>query len=163
MSGYATLLTFHIVTGAVGLLLGPVLMWADAHRWRRAGDLGFLYLGMVVAVGVSAIIMVVVRRDELWWLIPVSVLTVGLASLGRYAVGRAGGWSHAYVHGLGGSYIALVTATVVVSYAIDGPLYGGAQLIAWLGPTAVGTPLLEVWRRGVWVEGGRRFVAGRAS
>ncbi|MFC9997582.1 hypothetical protein [Nocardia sp. NPDC127526] len=48
---------------------------------------------------------------------------------------------------MGGSYIALLTATIVVSVAIDGPLYGAAQLIAWLAPTAVITPLLEVWRR----------------
>lgn len=147
MSGYAALLTFHIVVGAIGLVLGPVLMWADARRWQRARDLGVLYVGMVAAVGISATGLVVARRDDLWWLVPVSVLTLGLAFLGRYAVGRPGGWSHGYVHGLGGSYIALVTATVVVSFAVDGPLYGASQLVAWLGPTAVGTPLLEVWRR----------------
>ncbi|WP_306362481.1 hypothetical protein [Nocardia sp. CC227C] len=36
---YATVLTFHILAGAAGLLLAPVLMWADAHR-RRSGDIG---------------------------------------------------------------------------------------------------------------------------
>lgn len=147
MSGYAALLSFHIVVGTVGLLLGPVLFRADWQRWRQARDLGMVYLTMVAAVCVSAVALVVIRRHDLWWLIPVSALTFALGVLGRYAVERGGSWSHAYVHGLGGSYIALITATVVVSFAIDGPLYGIWQLVAWVGPTVVGVPVLEWWRK----------------
>ncbi|WP_306357113.1 MULTISPECIES: hypothetical protein [unclassified Nocardia] len=150
---YATVLTFHILVGAAGLLLGPVLMWADAH-WRRSGDIGVAYLGVVAAVCLSAVALVLWWRPELWGLIPLSVLTFGLAWLGRYSAGRAGKWTHAYVHGLGGSYIALITATVVVSFAIDGPLRGGAQLVAWLGPTVIGVVLLDMWRRQL-VQGAR--------
>ncbi|MBF6238975.1 Uncharacterised protein [Nocardia otitidiscaviarum] len=143
---YATLLTFHILVGAAGLLLGPILMWADSHR-PRSRDIGIVYLGAVAAVCLSATALVLWWRPELWWLIPLSVLTFALALLGRYSAGRAGVWTHAYVHGLGGSYIALVTATVVVSFAVDGPLYGGAQVVAWVGPSVIGVVLLEVWRR----------------
>ncbi|WP_067827216.1 hypothetical protein [Nocardia inohanensis] len=143
---YPALLTAHILTGTAGLLLGPVLAWFDFHRPDKT-HLGAWYLGIVAAVALTATALVVVRRTDLWWLVPVSVLTVALAVLGRIAVGRPGPWTHAYVHGLGGSYLALVTATVVVSFALDGPLRGPAELIAWLGPTIIGVPLLEVWRR----------------
>ncbi|GAB2637365.1 hypothetical protein GCM10027088_11480 [Nocardia goodfellowii] len=140
------MLTIHIVSGSLGLLLGPVVMWLDGRsRGRRAG---YAYLWTVLVICASAVVLVLTRRHDLWWLIPVSALTLALALLARRALSRNGiGWSHAYVHGQGGSYIALVTATIVVSFAIDGPLTGANQLIAWLGPTVVGTPLIELWRR----------------
>ena len=110
---------------------------------------GAAYVATVLVVGLTATGLVVLRRADLWWLVPVSALTLVLAVVGRRALHRRGrGWTHAYVHGQAGSYIALVTATVVVGVALDdGPLTGSAQLVAWLGPTAVGTVLLEVWRR----------------
>ncbi|MFI1913162.1 hypothetical protein [Nocardia sp. NPDC020380] len=147
MSGYPVLLASHVMVGTAGLLLGPVLAWADARAWRQARGLGDWYLGVLAAVCLTATGMVWWRRHDLWWLIPVSALTFTLGVLGRRAAGRPAGWTHAYVHGLGGSYIALWTATLVVAFAIDGPLYGSAQLVAWLGPTLVALPLLELWRR----------------
>ncbi|MCU1648231.1 MAG: hypothetical protein JWN03_8506 [Nocardia sp.] len=159
MVGYPELLGIHIVAGIAGLLLGPVLAWADARRWRRSRDLGAWYLGIVVAVAITAIGLVIWKRTDLWWLVPVSLLTVALAVLGRYATGRPGGWTHVYVHGLGGSYIALVTATVVVAFALDGPLYGPWELVAWLAPTVLLAPLLEVWRQQPHCH--RQVIAGR--
>ncbi|MEV6768089.1 hypothetical protein AB0N05_05590 [Nocardia sp. NPDC051030] len=147
MTGYAVLVGAHIVVGTAGLLLGPVVGWADTRRHTWARTLGYWYLGITAAVCITATWMVLVRRTDLWWLIPVSALTFALAVLGRYALFRPEAWTHAYVHGLGGSYIALITATVVVSFALDGPLYGASELIAWLGPTAIGAPLLELWRK----------------
>ncbi|MFC9997583.1 hypothetical protein [Nocardia sp. NPDC127526] len=95
MSAYATLLAFHIVVGAAGLALGPVVAWADAHTWPHSRELGAWYLGLVVAVCISACALVFWRRTDLWWLVPVSALTVALALLGRYAVARRGAWTHA--------------------------------------------------------------------
>jgi hypothetical protein len=60
---------------------------------------------------------------------------------------RYPGWLHGYVHGQGGSYIELWTALIVVALTIDGPVTGTAQLLPWLAPAAVGTILIEVWRR----------------
>jgi len=68
--------------------------------------------------------------------------------LARWAAARrCRGWLHAYTHGRGGSYIALVTAFVVVALTVDGPLTGAASLIPWLAPTLIGTVLIEQWRR----------------
>jgi hypothetical protein len=135
------LLVVHIVAGTAGLLLGAFVM-----VWRRGMT---AYVLTVLVVCLSAIGLVLVSRPDLWWLIPVSALTFGLAVLGRESARRRfRGWTHGYVHGLGGSYIAQVTALVVVWLVVNGPVQGLAQLIPWLAPTAVGTVLIELWRRG---------------
>ncbi|GAB3537991.1 hypothetical protein GCM10027403_23350 [Arthrobacter tecti] len=46
--------------------------------------------------------------------------------------------------GYGGSYISLVTALIVVFLVVNGTLSGTAQLIPWLAPTVLGTPLIEM-------------------
>jgi hypothetical protein len=143
MLGYPALLTVHIVSGCVGLLLGLAVMWFDSRpeAGPRTRTSGLTYVWTVLVVCVTATGLVLVRRIDLWWLIPVSALTVALALLARHALTRQGtGWSHAYVHGQGGSYITLVTATIVVSFAIDGPLTGPSQLIAWLAPPPSASP-----------------------
>ncbi|MBD0322691.1 MAG: hypothetical protein ICV72_04785 [Aldersonia sp.] len=146
------LLIIHIVAGTAGLVLGPLAMRHDRRRFaagdRFCGPINAGYQATVLAVCLSAVALVVLYRPELWWLIPLSVLTYGLALLARESAARRfRGWTHGYVHGLGGSYIALVTALIVVSLTVDGPVTGPAQLIVWLTPTAIGTALIELWRR----------------
>ncbi|GAB3742797.1 hypothetical protein [Microlunatus parietis] len=142
----------HVIAGTAGLLLGPVAMIIDSRRFaagrRTTGPVTAGYAVIVGVVCLSGSGLVLLARPDLWWLIPVSVLTFGLTVLAvESARRRYHGWTHGYVHGMGGSFIAQVTALVVVAFAIDGPLRGGAELIAWLTPTAVGTILIEVWRR----------------
>jgi hypothetical protein len=149
---HTVLLNIHIAVGALGLLLGPLAIWRDTRelgsRQRPTGSLSVAYVWTVLAVSLSAIVLVIWYRAELWWLVPVAVFSCALAMLGRYAAARQfRGWSHAYVHGQGGSYIALVTALVVVALTVDGPITGPAALIPWALPTIVGTLLIERWRR----------------
>jgi hypothetical protein len=146
------LLVVHVVAGTAGLLLGLVAMRQDTRRFRagerNTGPINTSYRWTVLVVCLSAVGLVLVRRPDLWWLVPVSALTYGLAVLASESARRRfRGWTHGYVHGIGGSYIALVTALVVVSLVVDGPVRGAAELIPWLAPTAIGTVLIEVWRR----------------
>jgi hypothetical protein len=150
--GHTLLLNLHIGAGVLGLVLGPVAMWQDTRALRAgrgpAGGLSAAYPWSVVAVGLSAVLLVVWYRGDLWWLVPVAALSAALALLGRAAAARQfRGWTHGYVHGLGGSYIALVSALLVVSLTVDGPLHGPAALLPWLAPTAVGLLAIEWWRR----------------
>lgn len=154
MTGFVhgVLLAGHIVAGTAGLLLGPLVMVEDSRRFtmglRGTGRRSGAYRGVVLLVCASAIGLVFESRPELWWLVPVSVLTYGLAVLARTsAEWRPRGWLHGYVHGQGGSYIALVTALIVVALTVDGPVTGAAQLVPWLAPTVIGTVLIERWRR----------------
>ncbi len=149
---HTVLLGVHIAAGALGLALGPLAMWHDTRRLvarqRPAGGVSDAYTWAVLAVCVSAIVLVAGYRGDLWWLAPVAVFAYGLAALGRYAATRRfPRWSHAYVHGQGGSYIALVTALVVVALTVDGPVHGQAALIPWVLPTIMGTLMIEWWRR----------------
>ncbi len=149
---HTVLLSVHIAAGVLGLLLGPVAMWRDTRRLvarqRPARGASAAYAWAVLAVSVSAIVLVAGYRGDLWWLVPVAMFSYALAVLGRYAATRRfPRWSHAYVHGQGGSYIALVTALVVVALTVDGPLHGPAALIPWVLPTITGTLLIEWWRR----------------
>src|ERR1700716_3018100 len=146
------LLVIHIGSGTLGLLLGPTVVWRETKRLlagRLANSaLGAAYDATILLICVSAIALVVASWPDLWLLVPVAVASYCLVRLGRIAGGRPfPNWSHAYVHGIGGSYIALVTALLVVGLTVDGPLRGGAEVIPWVLPAAVGTPLIELWRR----------------
>ncbi len=149
---HTALLAVHVVTGTAALLFGPLAMRQDVYRFRSGkrttGPLSAGYRALVLAVCLSATALVIQRRTDLWWLVPVSGLTYGLALLARSSASRRfPGWTHGYVHGQGGSYIALVTALVVVALTVDGPLRGPAQLLPWMTPTAIGIVFIEVWRR----------------
>ena len=149
---HAVLLGIHIAAGTLGLLFGPVAMWQGTRRLAAAPGpdtaAGPAYHWTVLTVCLSAVALVVWFRHELWWIVPLAAFSYSLVLLGRFAAARRfRGWTHAYVHGLGGSYIALVTALTVVALTVDGPVSGPAEVIPWVLPAAVGTPLLERWRR----------------
>jgi hypothetical protein len=147
-----TLLAIHIGLGTLGILLGPTVIWQETRRLARGqranSRAGAVYNGTVLLICVSAIVLIGISRPDLWLLVPVAAVSYGLALLGRIAGARPFPiWSHAYVHGIGGSYIALVTALLVVGLTVDGPLKGAAEVIPWVLPAAIGTPLIELWRR----------------
>jgi hypothetical protein len=150
---HAVLLSAHIVSGSAGLLIGPFAMRSDTRRLsggqRPDGCASTGYPWIVLAVCLSAIVLVIGYRHDLWWLIPVAAASYALAVMGRAAAVRQfRGWTHAYVHGQGGSYIALVTALIVVALTVDGPLRSGpAAVVPWFVPALVGTPLIEIWRQ----------------
>ena len=132
------LLSLHVAAGTLGLVLGPVIVWAERGPPHRRSRVGGTYHWAVLAVALTAVGLVALDWPTLWWLLPLAALSYGLALLGRLAGSlRRRGWVRAYAHGQGGSYIALVTALFVVS--LDGP----AATAAWFVPTLVGLPLIE--------------------
>jgi len=152
-TAHTVLLAIHATAGSVGLLLGPIVFVHESRRLaagaqRPTGRSSNAYDTAVFVVCVSAVVLVALARPELWWLVPVSAFSYSLVLLARWAAARRRrGWLHAYTHGRGGSYIALVTAFVVVALTVDGPFTGAASLIPWLAPTLIGTVLIEQWRR----------------
>jgi len=146
------LLGAHIVCGGLGIAIGPVVMWQETQLVRTGrpahSRAGGIYQATVALICVSAIALVITSRPDLWWLIPVAAASYALVLLGRVAGARRfRGWTHAYAHGVGGSYIALMTALVVVALTADGPVKGGPfEVIPWVAPAAIGTVLIEQWR-----------------
>lgn len=107
----SVLLGIHIALGGLGIALGPVVIWWETRqlmrgRWARS-ELGAAYHLVVLLICVSAVALVMRTRPDLWALIPVAAASYSLVVLGRIpGARRFRGWTHAYVHGVGSSYIA---------------------------------------------------------
>ena len=126
-------LAVHIVTGTLALALGPLALYA-ARRGSSSSRMADAYHWAFLAVCASAVLLAALDLARLWWFVPVAAGSYGLALLGYLGARRRGsGWLRLYVHGQGGSYVALVTALAVVS--------AGSPL-AWVAPTLVGAPLI---------------------
>lgn len=134
------LLTLHVAAGSLGLVFGPLALWrsrgAPALPGSRTGE---AYLWCVLVTSLTAVGLVGFDWPQLWWLTLLAAFAASLALLAVVAPGaRFRGWERACAHGEGGSYIALVTALLVVS--VEGP----ASFVAWTLPTLAGLPLIEV-------------------
>lgn len=135
MTLHAVVLSIHVVAGSAGLVLGPLAMRAPKRRGRHT-DVGGLYFRAMAVVCLTAVGLAVMKWSELWWFLPIAVFSFANALLGYLAVRiRWPGWLQEHVAGMGGSYIALVTALLVVNT-------GGEPFIVWFLPTIVGTPLI---------------------
>lgn len=130
-------LALHVAAGALGLVLGPLTILAERTRPHRSRA-GLAYHWSVLGVAVTAVGLVAFDPSRLWWLAPLAALSYGLALLGVVASRRHGDrWVRLHARGQGGSYIALVTALLVVS--LDGPV----GIAAWILPSLVGHRLVE--------------------
>lgn len=114
-----SLLALHVIAGSLGLILGPLAIWASRHG-QLEGGAHSAYHWSVLAVCLTAAGLVALDLSALWWLLVLAGLSYALALLGFLAPRRRWrGWVRAYARGQGGSYIALVTASLVVS--VEGP------------------------------------------
>jgi hypothetical protein len=142
-------LALHIVSGAAALALGAGTLLASARRHSTRDRLLIAYLWAVFATCLTATFLALLDWSRLWWIVLLALLSSILAVAGYVAV-RRGGPKWVAAHGLGGSYIALVTALLVVS---AGDISTTAEIFAWVLPSAVGVPLI------VWAHTGDRAAA----
>jgi energy-converting hydrogenase Eha subunit A len=139
--GQHLVLWMHVAAGCVAWILGAIALWKNLPGRRSRGTLAAFHWS-VLAVGVTASVLVAYAPAQLWWLWLLAILSYGLALLGYLAPrDRSLGWLRLGIHGQGGACIALVTATFVVS--VDGL----TRIAAWTLPTLIGVPLLELWYR----------------
>jgi hypothetical protein len=132
-------LWMHLAAGLVAWVAGAVALWRNLPGRRSLGALAVFHWS-VLAVAITAGVLVTFQPAQLWWLWLLAAFSYGLALLGYLAPReRSPRWLRLGIHGQGGAYIALVTATFVVS--VD----GFARVAAWALPTLVGVPLLELW------------------
>jgi hypothetical protein len=132
------ILSVHVVSGVAALVLGPLALLAARRRHGRRRQARDAYHWLVLAVCATAVALSALAWHRLWWLVPIAVLSYGLALVGELAtVGGGRAWVRA--HGWGGSYIALVTALLVISVR---NVSTTAQILAWALPAAVGLPLV---------------------
>jgi hypothetical protein len=155
----AVFLVLHVASGAVALALGPLALLLAARRRRGAAQLRDAYHWTVLVVCATATVVSVLAWARLWWLVPIAVLSYGLALAGHLGNRRHWPlWMRA--HAWGGSYIALVTALLVVSVPDGSPVL---ETVAWILPAAVGVPLIvRVHTRRHSGTAGRRHAVERA-
>lgn len=132
-SAHDVLLALHIVAGTAGLALGPLAMMSPKRHGRHP-RVGVAYQVVLAVLTLSALGLALLDMAQLWWLGLIAVLTEAAALSGWWARRRQfSGWLAWHVRLMCGSYVSLVTALLVVSW--DSPL-------AWLLPTAIGSPLI---------------------
>jgi hypothetical protein len=129
-------LSVHVVAGTGGLLLGPLLLLAGrAARGPRTvpARMTSAYQVAVAVLTVTALGLIAFDAARLWWLAPIAAGTEAAALGGRWAAQRGRrGWA---IRLLGGSYVALVTALLVVSWF---------SWASWVLPAALAVPVIEV-------------------
>jgi hypothetical protein len=129
-------LSVHIAAGATGLILGPIAMFSTKWRNRRHINVGTVYHWVFFVLFVSAVALALLNWDEVWWLALVGVFSYSFALMGYLAARRRWReWVQWHVAGQGGSYIAMVTALLVVNL-------GRGSVVPWLLPTLVGSPII---------------------
>jgi hypothetical protein len=134
--GHTVILTLHVAAGASVLILGPIAMFSAKRRGRhtRAGD---AYHWSFFVLFVTAVGLAILDWEESWWLAPVGAGSYAFALLGFASAKRRWRekWLQHHVIGQCGSYIAAVTALLVVNLGRD-------ATAAWIVPTIVGSPLI---------------------
>lgn len=134
---FTAFLVAHIAAGAIGLVLGPVAMRAGKRpgTHTRAGE---LYHWNMLVVCLSAGALALMHWAEAGFLLYIAIFSYAFALVGYVAARtRPAHWLLFHISGMGGSYIALVTAFLIVQAGTD------ASLIVWLIPTIIGTPIIS--------------------
>ena len=124
----SVILLVHIAAGIAGLLAGPGAIKAAVDDRRDTAG-AQAYLAAVTVLTITAAGLAALRPDALW---PFLLLAVGTEAA-VLAARRARRTDH-HVRLVGGSYISLVTALLVVSWG---------SIAAWILPTVIGTLLVE--------------------
>ena len=140
------ILVVHIALGATGLVLGAVALLARKHRGLHT-RVGEAYHWIMLSVCVTATIIAVLDWQRLWWFVFIATGSYAFALLGYVAAKRRWpGWLRAHITGQGGSYIAMVTALLVVNWQRLTGEPGVNSPWAWMLPTVVGSPIIA------WVQ-----------
>ena len=122
------LLVPHIAAGVAGLIVGPAAIKAAMDDRRHTAS-ATAYVAAVTVLTITAAGLVARRPGALW---PFLLLAAGTEAA-VLAAGKARRTDH-HVRLVGGSYISLVTALLVVSWG---------SIAAWILPTVIGTLLVE--------------------
>lgn len=129
-------LAVHIAAGVSGLVTGPL---APLTRGAARRGSALAYVGAVTTVAITACVLVTTAFDQFWWLLPVAVGTQA-AVIGGWLAWRTRppGWPAWCAHLLGGSYVALVTGTML---AVTG------QPVFWVLPAVIAQWPIAVAKR----------------
>src|SRR5947209_456490 len=140
---FRILLLIHIAGGSAGLLLGPVAMFARKRRGLHT-VVGGIYHALMAVVCLTASAMAVLHWSTAWYLLPIGIFSYGNAWIGyRAARAKRPGWLPKHIGGMLGSYIALVTALLVVNAGRLPGISSLPILTVWIAPTVIGGAIIR--------------------
>jgi hypothetical protein len=143
-------LAIHIAAGTIGLVLGPILMFARKRPGLHTRG-GAIYHWTFLVLFLSSVVLAALDWSRVWWLALVGAGSYAFALLGYLAARRRrGDWLLRHVSGQGGSYIAMVTALLVVNSETFFGTHG--SVLAWILPTVIGSPLIAWVNWQVWMK-----------
>ncbi len=154
---FSALLVVHIAAGLISVITGAIALLSPKQRGRhaRVGEVYYWALGVVF---VTATVMAALRWAQSGYLFFLGSAAFAAGSIGYLARKRRWrGWLTVHIVGMSLSYIVLLTAF----YVDNGPklpLWDRLPTLAfWIGPSAIGLPLVlrTLWRRSR-VRGRRR-------
>ena len=139
---FLTAVGLHVLAGLVCVAAGVVAMLSRKGRGRHA-DFGTIYFWGLVAVFVSSTGLAISRWAEDYPLFMLGALAMASGWFGRTAMRRRwAGHVRWHIVGMGGSYVALLTA-FYVDNGKNLPLWRALPQIAfWVLPSLVGAPFI---------------------
>lgn len=131
----------HVLAGIVGLLIGPIAMFAEKTKGLHT-KVGEAYFYLMSLVCLTAALLSILNWNQSWWLLLVAIFSFYFALKGyRAATNKKRDWLKKHISGMLGSYIAMTTALLVVNASLLPTSI--PNLIYWLLPTIIGTPLIR--------------------
>ena len=146
---FSALLLAHVLLGFAVIALGPLAMLARKGPGLHP-RIGEAYHAVILGVCLTAAGLAVLDWARLWGFLPIALASYAFALVGYAAAKlRFRGWLQVHVIGQGGSYIAMVTALLVVNWQAIFGEPGLSSVWPWVIPTLLGTPLIAWTRRRV--------------
>ncbi|OZM56831.1 DUF2306 domain-containing protein [Lottiidibacillus patelloidae] len=139
---FQLLLTIHIITGTVCLITGLIAMLSKKKKGKHTRS-GEIYHWSYVIVFVTAVVMSIIYWEKSAYLFYIALFSYSFALMGYLAVKKKWkNWLGSHIGGMLGSYIGIVTATIVVNIPRIPLLNQLPIIIFWLLPTIIGVPLI---------------------
>ncbi len=139
---FLAVVALHVLAGLLCVAAGAVAMLSRKGRGRHS-TFGSIYFWALALVFVSAGGLALARWAEDYPLFILACVSLAAAAFGRTALRRRWpGWVRLHLTGMGGSYIALLTA-FYVDNGPNLPLWRDLPQIAfWFLPSVIGWPIV---------------------
>ncbi|WP_342754381.1 DUF2306 domain-containing protein [Bacillus sp. PK3_68] len=133
------ILTVHIVTGFICLFTGLFAGFSNKKKGKHTIS-GEIYFWSYALFFLSALIMAITHWEESAYLFYIALFSFSFALIGYFSVKKKKrNWLNRHIAGMLGSYIGIVTATLVVN-SPHIPFLNDIPILAiWLLPTMIGT------------------------
>ncbi|MFC5528332.1 DUF2306 domain-containing protein [Cohnella yongneupensis] len=142
MTTFNFFLVIHIISGLICLITGGISI-ASRKRKGMHTLFGEIYHAFFVLIFISSTIMSIMHWAESAYLLFIGIFSYALALYGYLSRKRRWkNWIAKHIGGMLGSYIAIITAILVVN-GRHIPIINELPIImVWFIPTIIGTPLI---------------------